>query len=49
MLVPLRPMYHIPQTPNLTHIDVCLYPYCTPAVMSQPNEPAGAAADPLQL
>ena len=26
---------------------VCLYPYCTPLVMAQPNEPAGAAADPL--
>ena len=49
MLVPLRPLYHIPQTPDLTYTDGHLsvvYPYSTLAVMTQPNEPAGTTADP---
>ena len=41
---------NISQTPNLTcfdgHLSV-LYPYHTPAVMAQPIEPTGTAADPL--
>ena len=50
MLVPSQPLYHISQTPNWTCIDgqlSVLCPSCTPAVMAQPNEPRGTAADPL--
>ena len=50
MLVPLRPLYYISQTPNWTCIDChlrVLYPSCTPAIMAQPNEPASTVAEPL--
>ena len=50
MLVPLKPLYLISQTPNLTCTDghqSVLYPFCTPVDMAWPNQPADAAADPL--